>query len=642
MFKFRNYILIFVLLLICTLCSCKKKYEVIFDYNGLLENEVVETTGNITLKNPIIEGYEFKGWYTANNEKFTTTKVTSSMTLFAKFDKIHTVKLINGNITRTIKTTSEIEITVPTKYGYRFLGWYDEENNLFEDSIITKDTTLTAKWAKEYEVVLDYQDDQNIATYISIGELPDEIPSRKGYVFLGWYTKDGEEFTNKEISEDIKLYAKWFKLYEVMLDYTNGKTEIILSDGKVTLPTLESNIDMEFLGWFYEDGRPYNNEVITSNITFIAKWLELGKTFGIFYSVDDGKFIGDYPTSYITGKGVQLPIPEKKYHEFLGWYLDSKLTDGPYFEVTNKMDGAKTFYAKWLDVAPYQDIIYNLDGGTISSDAITKYIPGEEYQLLNPKKSGYIFKGYYDNKNFEGEKITYIDKNKTGKLELYAKFELLDFTKINISIIGDSISTYEGYVPSGYPSYYPQNFLDVNSVEKTWWHQVLTHFKTNLCVNSSYSGSAVSNTSSPTTISALDDNRIEGLQKDGIIPDIIIIYIGVNDCKVGYSSSSFKKDYELLINKLQNKYSNTQLFVCTFPYSKFSSNTCFDLRIEYCDIVRELAIKYELGLIEIDKTITKDTYIRNMANALHPNADGMKLIADTAIDAITKFYYDNE
>ena len=37
-----------------------------------------------------------------------------------------------------------------------------------------------------------------------------------------------------------------------------------------------------------------------------------------------------------------------------------------------------------------------------------------------------------------------------------------------VSILGDSISTYKGYIPEGNSNYCPND--DVNDVSKTWWH----------------------------------------------------------------------------------------------------------------------------------------------------------------------------
>ena len=46
------------------------------------------------------------------------------------------------------KNTEFGNIERPTKEGYTFLGWYDEKNNLLEETTrIEADTVYYAKWA---------------------------------------------------------------------------------------------------------------------------------------------------------------------------------------------------------------------------------------------------------------------------------------------------------------------------------------------------------------------------------------------------------------------------------------------------------------------------------------------------------------
>ena len=59
----------------------------------------------------------------------------------------------------------------------------------------------------------------------------------------------------------------------------------------------------------------------------------------------------------------------------------------------------------------------------------------------------------------------------------------------NILIIGDSYSTFNGYIPDGYKTYYPA--LDVESVEDTWWIKFLKETNSNLVHNNSWSGSTI-------------------------------------------------------------------------------------------------------------------------------------------------------
>ena len=64
----------------------------------------------------------------------------------------------------------------------------------------------------------------------------------------------------------------------------------------------------------------------------------------------------------------------------------------------------------------------------------------------------------------------------------------------NVMIFGDSYSTYRGYIPEDYPTYYadePFKPTDVNRVEQTWWHSLFSYARANLVQNNSWSGSTV-------------------------------------------------------------------------------------------------------------------------------------------------------
>ena len=69
--------------------------------------------------------------------------------------------------------------------------------------------------------------------------------------------------------------------------------------------------------------------------------------------------------------------------------------------------------------------------------------------------------------------------------------------KNNVFIMGDSYSTYKGYIPEGYAAYYSDERAEspiVKGVDKTWWKILATENNLNIVLNDSYSGSTVCNT----------------------------------------------------------------------------------------------------------------------------------------------------
>lgn len=64
----------------------------------------------------------------------------------------------------------------------------------------------------------------------------------------------------------------------------------------------------------------------------------------------------------------------------------------------------------------------------------------------------------------------------------------------NVCILGDSYSTFIGHIPEGYACWYnldPTRDTDVNAVEQTWWHQLISATESNLIHNNSLSGSTI-------------------------------------------------------------------------------------------------------------------------------------------------------
>ncbi len=69
--------------------------------------------------------------------------------------------------------------------------------------------------------------------------------------------------------------------------------------------------------------------------------------------------------------------------------------------------------------------------------------------------------------------------------------------KKNVFIMGDSYSTYKGYIPEGYHSFYSDERKTnpiVKGVEKTWWNILANENNLNTVLNDSFSGSTICNT----------------------------------------------------------------------------------------------------------------------------------------------------
>jgi len=108
----------------------------------------------------------------------------------------------------------------------------------------------------------------------------------------------------------------------------------------------------------------------------------------------------------------------------------------------------------------------------------------------------------------------------------------------NALIFGDSYSTFEGYIPAGYATYYASEFggCDLTRVEETWWYPLLEENRLVLKRNDSWSGSTVCYTGYDGIDCSATSSficRLETLVKEGFFAeneiDAVFVFGGTND-----------------------------------------------------------------------------------------------------------------
>ena len=86
-----------------------------------------------------------------------------------------------------------------------------------------------------------------------------------------------------------------------------------------------------------------------------------------------------------------------------------------------------TLTVQWT--APTYAVTLNTNGGTINSGNVTEYTYGVSATLpTDVTRTGYTFKGWYDNENLTGSPVTAISNTETGNKEYWAKWEANTYT----------------------------------------------------------------------------------------------------------------------------------------------------------------------------------------------------------------------
>lgn len=204
-----------------------------------------------------------------------------------------------------------------------------------------------------------------------------------------------------------------------------------------------------------------------------------------------------------------------------------------------------------------------------------------------------------------------------------------------LSILGDSISTYKGVSndegASATIKYNHYHYKDPFPLEKTYWHLVMTRLGMELLVNNSWSGGNLTGRE----ISAAGVNRAAFLESnDGIKPDFIIVFMGINDLGRGVDTDIFASDYEKTLLTIKEKYSGALVCCINLP----DRDPCFKQRTllfnkVIADAVRLAGDKFFIADL-FNSKLNNDDYYNNTTDGLHPDEDGMRIIADVVETAI--------
>ena len=135
-----------------------------------------------------------------------------------------------------------------------------------------------------------------------------------------------------------------------------------------------------------------------------------------------------------------------------------------------------------------------------------------------------------------------------------------------LSILGDSISTYKGIsndpISNSSIVYNPYFYQAPFPAEKTYWYILIEKLNLTLCVNNSWSGGNLSGT----TDSSSGVNRASELSRnDGTHPDIIIVFMGLNDLGRKVDISVFSSDYNTTLKSITDKYPQAMICCVNIP-----------------------------------------------------------------------------
>ena len=429
-------------------------HTVSFETNGGEElSEILILDGDKVVKpnNPEKEGHKFENWYT--DPELTVlydfdNPVSNDIVLYAKYERDKLLVTFNndGDIESTEVLYNE-KVNAPKnpeKEGYKFIGWYTEEDDIYDfDDHIIRNIQLHAKYEAE-EYIIEFE--TNGGTWIDTMEAMFEEkihapkdPTKEGYNFAGWYSdKDLTKLFTFAImpSHNLKLYAKYTPgeniiSYEVNGGINNvGNPSIYVTGEEKELlkPEKEGH---KFIGWYTDENLEHSIAKISKdsvgNIELYAKWERLKYT--ISFESNEGTPVEKIEALY--EEEIESPEnPEREDYIFVGWYSDESLLELYSF---NTMPAENiTLYAKW---AKEKYVIkFNTNGGS-NINNLSGFENDEVIRPNDPIREGYKFAGWYiDDQLTQLYNFRIFEDNVT----LYAKWVSNDASVIDYTTNGEN------------------------------------------------------------------------------------------------------------------------------------------------------------------------------------------------------------
>ncbi len=238
-------------------------------------------------------------------------------------------------------------------------------------------------------------------TYDStFGTLP--TPTKTGYEFKGWFDENGNQYVNStkvSITDTLRLYSKWeIGTYTIIFD-TVGGTAVNPITGTygtaITKPADPTKTGYLFTGW----DKTIPDTIPGENMTVKATWSE--NSYAVFFDGNNHTG-GTAPTQINTTYTNTITLPECTYtkngYTFIGWNTKQDGSGVTYSagqsvsKLTDVRDGSVTLYAMWEET-PYT-ITYVYDNGTGETKVIPFDIADTLVSLAGPEKTGYTFAGW--------------------------------------------------------------------------------------------------------------------------------------------------------------------------------------------------------------------------------------------------------
>ncbi|XRG79425.1 InlB B-repeat-containing protein [Rossellomorea sp. GAMAL-10_SWC] len=338
----------------------------------------------------------------------------------------------------------------PTKVGYKFYGWYMDQNLTIPydfDTIVTKPITLYAKYALAGSVVTADTTDNAVGNNIVLEYSDKDWANTITGITLNGSAVDKSKYNvdkeNRTITLEQSLFtrAREYTITIKATDYADVTVVQKVVTGYNIHFVLPSNAPAEVkdatkdrivvrritspavygydLAWFADEACTipwdFTNSIYSAK-TLYGKW-SIHK-FTVEFNKQDGSLVETKKVDYNTTLTAPT-APTRTGYTFVGWYKDAA-GQTPWNFATDKVTADTELFAKW-SINSYT-VKFDSQGGS-AVDAIKANYSTMIAQPTVPTRTGYTFAGWY--KDAAGQTVWNFAIDKvTSDTTIYAKWSL--------------------------------------------------------------------------------------------------------------------------------------------------------------------------------------------------------------------------
>lgn len=401
----------------------------------------------IKIPNPTKEGYIFLGWMSKDDVTFKKDYeipkgTIGDIELTANYKPIsYTINYHSAGGKGTMESSKvkynnrlNLNKNNYSKEGYIFKGWSTEEEGKVIYSDEAEIYNLSSKDGEVIDLYAQWEIIKLNVKYIDLFGviLKEETvnygnhPNYPADSFIDGYTFKGWNPTSDIVKQDTIYQADYsINDYVIAYDLNVGNSDDVVNihynveSETFTLPIPE-RVGYTFLGWTGSNGLKPEIEVtiLKSSIgdrNYKANWE--ANIYDVSLNTNGGSIaMSNVKVAYNSLYGI-IPEPTRIGYTFDGWYYNNDLIDE---STVMQKDYNHEIKAKWTPIN-YR-IIYNLDGGSISSQVTSYNIETPTFTLSSPTKKGYTFIGWTGSNGSTPNKTVTIEKGSMGDKEYTANY----------------------------------------------------------------------------------------------------------------------------------------------------------------------------------------------------------------------------